>query len=240
MHGRTHELPEHRTHGKKKGRHGRPFHPAPGIVVDVLDAQGSADAVDLQRTARNVGYWPFRHCYEEGLRRDQALSGKVALDVAVGAQGAVEHATLASSTLKDDSVSLCVQREAEHLTLAPGKGSARITIALSTGDEPVPEPRPAQHAKEVRESLRASWPAVEKCYAGELAKHPDAGGRLELKFRSRSDGHVVEVAEGDSRFADVDVTRCVLGVYRGATLPAVHGGPRESTFVYDLHLEAKH
>jgi hypothetical protein len=45
--------------------------------VDVADASGGASAAELQRVARNVGYWPFRHCYEEGLRRDQKMGGKV-------------------------------------------------------------------------------------------------------------------------------------------------------------------
>jgi hypothetical protein len=233
------ELPHHAHHGKKKGRHGRPYHPAPGIVVDVSDAQGSADANDLQRTARSIGYWPFRHCYEEGLRRNQSLSGKVTLDVTVGATGAVERATMASATVKDESVALCVEREAGKLTLAPGKGTARLAITLSTGDEPVPEPPPATHAKELRDGLRASWPAVEKCYASELAKQPEAGGRLELRFTTHADGQVVDVAEGESRFADVDVTRCVLGVYRQAQLPPIHGGGPKSTWVYALHLESR-
>jgi hypothetical protein len=239
-HLHTRELPEHgHSRGKKHGRHGRPYHPAPGVVVDALDTQGEIDAADLQRSARNVGYWPFRHCYEEGLRRDQNLSGKVSLDVNVGASGAVERASMASTGLKDESVGLCVAREAAHLTLAPAKGAAHIEVALSTGDERVPEPRPALHARELREALRASWPAVERCYATELPKHPEAGGRLELRFRVKSDGQVVEVAEGDTRFADIDVTRCVLGVYRAATLPALHGGPHETTFAYALHMEAR-
>ncbi len=213
-HVRARELPEHaHGHSKKHGHHGRPYHPAPGIVVDVLDAQGEADATDLQRAARNVGYWPFRHCYEEGLRRDQALTGKVAVDVTVAASGSVERASLASASVKDESVALCVAREAEHFTLGSAKGTARIQVSLATGDEPVPEPRPALHARELRDGLRASWPAVEKCYADELTRHParypDAGGRLELRFRVKSDGHILEVgeaADGD-RFGDIDVTR---------------------------------
>jgi hypothetical protein len=251
-HAHARELPEH-GHHKKHGRHGRPYHPAPGVVVDVVDAQGGADdgtspaspergrsmGADLQRATRNVGYWPFRHCYEEGLRRDQALSGKVTLDLSVTATGAVERASLSSASIKDESVALCVAREASRLTVAPSKGTARVEVALSTGDEPVSEPHPVAHAKEIRDALRASWPAVEKCYAGEIGKHPDAGGRLELRFRVKPDGQVVEVAEGDSRFADIDVTRCVLGVYRAATLPALHGAQHETSFAYALHLEAK-
>jgi hypothetical protein len=243
-HERARELPEHAEHsrhGKKHGRHGRPFHPAPGIVVDVTDASGGASAVDLQRTARNVGYWPFRHCYEEGLRRDQKMTGKVSLDLTVAPGGNVDAATIAGSTLHDESVVLCVAREAQHLALASGESSAaaKLSVTLATGDEPVPMPRPAPHAEDLREGLRASWPAVQQCYASELSKHPDAGGRLELKFRVRSGGELSEVAEGDSRFGDVDLTRCVLGVYRTAKLTGVGHASHEGTFVYPIHLEAR-
>ncbi|HEY8039257.1 MAG TPA: AgmX/PglI C-terminal domain-containing protein [Polyangiaceae bacterium] len=240
-HTRARELPEHAKHGKKKGRHGRPFHPAPGIVVDVVDAQGGASAADMQRLARSAGYWPFRTCYEEGLRRDQHLGGKVSMDLAVAPGGAVERSTLTGATLHDESVVLCVAREAKHLTLAPGESAtaAKLEVTLSTGDEPVPVPHAAPHADELREALHASWPAVQQCYAGELARRPDVGGRLELRFRAKANGEIDEVSEGEPRFGDVDVTRCVLGVYRTARLPALHHGSHETTFVYAMHLEAR-
>ena len=95
------------------------------------------------------------------------------------------------------------------------------------------------HADELRESLRASWPAVKQCYAGALAKHADDGGRLELHFHVKPSGEIAEVAEGDTRFGDVEVTRCVLGVYRGAKLPGVAHGSHDASFVYALHLEAR-
>ena len=242
-HTRARELPEHEHahHGKKKGRHGRPFHPAPGIVVDVMDATGGASAAELQRTGRNVAYWPVRHCYEEGLRRDQHMGGKVDLDLAVAPGGAVDRASITGATLHDESVVLCVAREAAHLALSPGESatSAKMELTLSTGDEPVPVPHAMPHADDLREALRASWPAVKQCYAGELAKHADTGGRIELRFHVRPGGEVAEVAEGDTRFGDVEVTRCVLGVYRGAKLPGVAHGSHEASFVYALHLEAR-
>jgi hypothetical protein len=246
-HTHARELPEHAEHaehahhGHKHGRHGRPFHPAPGIVVDVPDATGGAGAAELQRTARNVGYWPFRRCYEEGLRRDQHMGGKVSLDLAVAPGGAVDGAAVSGSTLHDESVVLCVAREAQHLALAPAESAstAKLSVTLATGDEPVPVPRSAPHAEELRDALRASWPAVQQCYGAELAKHPDTGGRLELKFHVRSGGEISEVSEGDSRFADVELTRCVLGVYRSARLGSAGRGVHEGSFVYAIHLEAR-
>jgi hypothetical protein len=103
----------------------------------------------------------------------------------------------------------------------------------------VPVPHPASHADDLREALRASWPAVQQCYTTELAKHPDAGGRLELRFRIHSGGEVAEVSEGDSHFGDVDLTRCVLGVYRSGKLKAGGHAAHEGSFVYAVHLEAR-
>src|SRR5579872_4265810 len=236
---------------KTHGRHGRPYHPAPGIVVDVVDARGPAPAADLQRVARSAGYWPFRRCYEEGLRRDQALAGKVFLQVRVSANGAVERSDLARWTLGDESVAACVAREARHLAffVADAPTDAVVTITLATGDEPVPVARPIADAGRVRQALRASWPAVEECYAAALDGRPDTGGRMELRFRIAPSGEVADVAEGGSgRFPDADVTRCVLRAIRTASLPAL--GPslighasvaallQERAFVYVLHLES--
>ncbi len=234
------ELPEHRRSGKK-GRHGRPYHPAPGIVVDVSDATGGTRASDLERAARNLGYWPFRHCYEGGLERNQKLSGYVSLSIAPVAPQGPTSAELGASTIRDESVSLCVAREAQHLSLPWSAGAegahAAMKIVLSTGDEPVPVPRAVPHADELQQVLRASWPAVQQCYASGLARHPDAGGRMELRFRVKSSGEILEVAEDEPRFGDVDVTRCVLGVYRAAKLPPMHGA-HAGTFAYAMRLEA--
>jgi hypothetical protein len=238
-HASARELPEHGHHGKKHGRHGRPFHPAPGIIVDVNGAQGgTATAADLQRTARNDGYWPFRHCYEEGLRRNQDLSGSVSF--ALYRQPGGTGSQLAQSTLHDESVTLCVLREAQHLDLpwgGEGDASADVKVGLATGDEPVPMPHPVPHADAIREALHASWPAVQQCYASELGKHPDLGGRMELRFRVKADGEILDVSENDPRFGDVDVTKCVLGVYRTAKLPPMHG-THEASFVYAMHFES--
>ncbi len=225
-----------------KGAHDRrAHHPAPRIVVDVARADGGSTAADLQRGARNFGYWPFRRCYEAGLRHDQRLSGKVALELTISASGAVQGVQVSSTSLADDSAVLCVAREAQHLPFAPAASETRasMTVSLWAGDEPVPVPPPVAHAAELREALRAVWPAIGQCYADGLASQPDAGGPMDLHFRMSGDGEVLDVAEqGDARFRATDVTRCVLGVYRAAKLPRASGAAvRETSFDYSLHFE---
>ena len=235
----------HSKEGSRDAREAgkRPYHPAPGIVVDVVDAQGGASAAALQRTARNLGYWPFRQCYEDGLRRDQHLGGKVSLELAVSPSGAVDRSVVTGTTVRDEIVAACVAREAQHLALPSGASptTARVDVSLAVGDEPVATGRPVPNAEPIRQSLRGSWSAARRCYASKLASHPGIGGRMELHFHVRH-GEIVEVDEasaGESggRFGDPDVTRCVLGVYRTARLPAPHGA-RERSFVYALQFES--
>jgi len=234
---------ESRDSEAKSSRH-RPYHPAPGIIVDVTDAQGGIAAADLQRIARNADYWPFRECYEAALRADQRLSGKVSLELVVTPSGSVDRATVAASTLRDEIVGACVAREARHLALPATSAQtvAKVDVSLATGDEAVTTARPFANAESLRQALRTSWDGARQCYATGLATRPDAGGRLELRFRVHHDGEIFEVSEvgdHDVRFTDVDVARCVLGVYRTARLPPLARASRERSFVYALHFESK-
>jgi hypothetical protein len=222
----------------------RPYHPAPGIVVDVVASEGGGSAADLQRAARNLGYWPFRQCYEDGLRSDPHLAGKVSLELVVGPSGVVDRSVVTATTVRDEIVSACVAREARHLALPTGESptTAKVDVSLSVGDEPVPAGRPVPNAEPLRDALRGSWGAVRRCYASRLAGHPGIGGRMELRLRVRH-GEIVEAGEvgageGGGRFGDGDVTRCVLGVYRTARLPASAHAAREHSFVYALHFES--
>jgi hypothetical protein len=208
-------------------------------VVDVSDAPGGS-AADIQRVARNTGYWPFRLCYEEGLRRDQGLAGKVSLELSIAPTGEVEQASPTATTLRDEMVVACVAREARRLSLPSGPTpvTARMQVLLATGDEPVPVAHPVAGASELRAALRSSWPAVEQCYTATLGSHPDAGGRMELRFRVSEAGEVLEVTEGPAHFGEPDAARCVAGVYKGRRLPAARAAS-EGPFVYAMHIEQK-
>ena len=245
-HAEHHRSRERETAGTRSLDHDRagkrPYHPAPGIIVDVIAADGGSSAPDLQRAARNLAYWPFRQCYEEGLRRDPHLSGKVSLELAISPAGSVDRSVVTASTQRDEIVAACVAREAQHLALPAGATAttAKVDVSLALGDEPVPAGRAIPGAEAVREALRGPWDAVRRCYTTALASHPRIGGRMELHFRMKH-GEIVEVSEmsgaSDSeRFGDVDVTRCVLGIYRTTRLPA-HGA-HERSFVYALQFES--
>jgi hypothetical protein len=224
-------------HRPQHGSSHRPYHPAPGIIVDVLDAAGAV-IPNLQRTARNLGYWPFRHCYEDGLRRNQALGGAVWLDLHLVPDTSARRTEVTSSSMKDDVVTACVAREAHRLVLDPVDAAmtARVRVLLALGDEPVAGPIPIPGGSDVRTTLRASWPDATACFEASLARHPEAGGRVELRFEIDDDGAVARVAPSGVPYADAETTTCVADVYRKVALAIAHAVPGKA-FVYAVHFE---
>ncbi len=222
---------------RARRRPGRPYHPDPRIVIDVLEATGRS-AADLQRTARDAGYWLFRHCYEGGLRRDQDLAGKVSLSLSISTSGQVESSRMSGATLRDKAVIACVTREAHEISFAPGEpaASASTEVSLARGDEPVAVTVPVARAEELRRSLQSARPAAQECYAKALAGDPWVGGRIELLFRVDVHGETVEVTQGNTHLMGSELGHCVLDAYRGARLglPAAN---HERHFVYALDFE---
>jgi hypothetical protein len=190
--------------------------------------------------ARSRGYWPFRACYEDGLRREGPLDGKVLVQLWVSAEGDVERASVQPSTVRDPAVALCIAREARHLSFAPPGSplASTMEVTLSEGDEPVAQRHRVPHAGALLDALRAAWPAVRQCYADGLALRPDAGGTMQLRFRAFADGQVADVTEVVTRFDTPDVARCVVDVYRSVRLPPRGGPTGDRDFVYALHFEA--
>ena len=222
---------------KARRRPGRPYHPDPRIVIDVLEGRGIASA-DLQRTARDSGYWPFRRCYEDGLRRDQEHLGRVSLALSISASGQVERSSVTASTLRDRTVMACLAREARLISFSPADSEAlaAASVSLAAGDEPVAVALPVAGADALRRSLRVAWPAVQQCYSQALARNAQVGGSLELLFRVDLQGEVAEVSEGSMHLADSDLRRCVLDTYRGARL-GLGDATHERRFAYSLHFE---
>jgi hypothetical protein len=205
-------------------------------VIDVAGAAGAAEA-DLQRIARDSGYWPFRHCYEDGLRRDQDLSGNVSLTLDISSTGNVERSMVMASTLSDRIVVACLAREARQLSFSgiDTGATAATEITLGAGDEPVSICLPVARARELQQALRTGWPAAEACYAKARAANPDLGGRVEVLFRV-SGATTTEVSRWGPGAGDSELGACVVEAYRAARLALPYNG-HERRFVYALHFE---
>ena len=224
------------------GPKGKPLHAAPRVKVDVSDVRGDANLAEMQRAARLKSYWPFRICYEDGLRRMQKLHGTLQLRLTIGPSGRPSGVEPLATELDDPAVVSCVMKSATALGLpAPASGAPQIVLDISLwpGDEPVsmksaPRGKEASSAEvtALADRLRTHLAAVRTCYAAGLARHEGLWGRLALALRITA-GAIDEVNEIESRFPDAEVTACVRQVFLRAEVPAT---AREITIVYPLRL----
>jgi hypothetical protein len=230
------------------------YHPGARVIVDTELAVGSLPKSSRSRLtergllaqSRSRGYWPLRICFEDALRRDADQHGKSKLRLSIAASGRVTRARLRQTEL-DAEAGDCLRQAAENLRYAPGPTDGAIAVDLAVdfwpGDAPVPShgpppdapPNPGTLAPDLALSaVTSELAAIERCYAEGLARDAALWGRVELVVRLTENGRLESVAEGESRFPDSEVTRCITGVVSRVTFPAPRGGPL--TFVQAFRL----
>jgi hypothetical protein len=235
------------------------FHVAPRVKVDTVvrakrmpeqsSRKGVLSKLGVLAQARNRGYWPFRLCFEAGLRGDAALKGKTHVRITVGRDGRVSAARLLATELRRPDVATCLVSRSRALHFAPGpprRTDVDTTIDLSPGDAPLPvidtagsssAPGPGTiDAGALASALGAALPAIAACFAGGTARDPTLWGRLGLRVDLGADGAVRRVEQLDSRFPDREVAACTLSVVQGLALPPPSGGA--SGFTWGVRLGA--
>jgi hypothetical protein len=223
------------------------FHVAPRVVVDVAVRSGKLplhaaekgvfSETALLAQARSHGYWPFRLCFEDGLRENGKLHGKTDVRVRIARDGRVVSSRLGPSELRDDSVQRCLNERARALHFTPGPRravDATLTVDLSPGDAPLPDARAGSDANADSGHLDVAATAlalsdasasISTCYLGALAADARLWGRLALQLDVGSDGVVRKVVEHDSRFPARQVVTCAVAAMNGKRLPPPAGGP---------------
>ncbi len=179
------------------------FHPAARVVVDtrVLNAklprysrkkQRTLSEWTITATARKYGYWPFRLCFEEGLRRS-GQKGKTVLRVTVDTKGKVSDARVVSTKL-EASVAECLAEQARStpklvLTPAPPKAlDIELTIGLWPGDAALPSAGPPDglawsNPGSLDTDALVAWLEerrhdVAECYEAAIERDPAVWGRV--------------------------------------------------------------
>jgi hypothetical protein len=108
----------------------------PSVRMGASTVSGRLPPEVIQRIVRqNIGR--FRFCYENGLRKDPKLEGKVVVGFVIDREGSVESAASDGSTLKDTGVVSCVTKA--FLTLRfpkPEGGVVKVNypILFAPGD----------------------------------------------------------------------------------------------------------
>lgn len=213
------------------------YHPAPRVVVS-LGATANpkraekAEALRLAwlLEARSNGYWPFRSCFEIGLRRRADLSGKVRLRLRVTTRGSVSQARLLSRELPDPDVDACLARVARNLTFKRTPRRALdldLNVELWPGDAPLPSRVNATGAPldlaPLAKALSADASPLAACCANATRNDPKLWGRVALSIRTDSSGKVLSAREQESRFPDAGAVACMARALDGVQALPTHG-----------------
>jgi hypothetical protein len=88
-------------------------------------------------TAALRALWPeFRSCYREGLRRDRALWGRIALKLRVSPRGEVLDASQVESRFPDPGVTECIIAAAHSASLPTSEKEITVIYPLRLGSPP--------------------------------------------------------------------------------------------------------
>jgi len=222
-------LPERAPRDRRTGRAAKLL-TAPALVAEL----------------RKNGYWPYRLCFEEGLRKDQKLKGETVLRADVDANGRVTSARVLTTKLGDSGVPACLARKTQSLQVsAPRRRiSVKIEIKLWPGDARVPSlamPEGTSFENPGRLDAAAVTAAaatvtadIAACYAAGLDRDAGLWGRIEFRVDLDAQGRVRSVAENESRFPDREVVRCASGALGRAPFPVPKAGAL--SFVYAVRL----
>ena len=89
--------------------------------------QGALDKDIIRRIVR-AHINEVRHCYNQGLAKDQNLKGRVAVQFTIGGTGKVPTAVVASSTVKDKSVGNCIAKAVRRWKFPKPQGGGSVIV----------------------------------------------------------------------------------------------------------------
>jgi hypothetical protein len=205
------------------------FHPATRVILDTKllsgkKALGKLTAAGILAQTRSQGYWPFRLCFEDGLRRGVERSGNAVLRFSIDTRGRVSYTRKMKSQVSPE-VADCWRKAAYAPRYRPAPArrvDVELTAQLGKGDVPLP-PRDSDGGTTLDEAalgpqLDPLTPGVAQCYAEGLARDANLWGRVELRLSLDENGRVSTLDEHGSRFPDGEVTACVRTLLLGTTL----------------------
>jgi hypothetical protein len=212
------------------------YHPAPRVLVELgalsrrvpkraQHAKALSEAT-LLAEARNHGYWPFRTCFERGLRSKPELAGRTRLRMTLVAGGRVSASRVLGTEL-DRATAACLARAARELVFRRGP-TRRLDVDLSVqlwpGDAPLPPRSEGRGTTELEmrallPAFEAVSPALARCCSEALARDAKLWGRLAFHIQGSGEGAVSRVSETESRFADREASACMARELGAARLP---------------------
>lgn len=206
-------------------------HPAPRVIVDVLDARGMKKK-DAEAAARAGSWSKIVGCYRRKAWAEPDLSVDTKLRLGVRG-GTIRTARAMTAKKKKDVVASCLADALLGVAMPKSKRGADVTIRVRVypGDDPVPPPEDVVERGEgkidlarVRTVVEAASTELRSCHDAALGYAPKLWGDIAVRFRVGEDGRVLEAFEVGGPFPEDRVTRCVLRQARALRFDAPQGG----------------
>jgi hypothetical protein len=210
------------------------FHPGTRVIVDVA-ARGTVRTQSGKSGAirhylaefRNLGYWPYRLCFESFASEVHSKGGDAWIQVQVNKHGRVVTSRLLKSSYDHPPIAQCISSATRSIRLSRNQttgATLNLRVRVFPGDAPLAANRKLSEGKAAIEPslLRAALSTVEnavgQCIQDGLGRDPKLWGRLAMLVQFNKQGRVVQSEEYDSHFPDVSVVKCINLAYRDLRL----------------------
>lgn len=205
------------------------FHPATRVILDtrVLSGKrslGRLSPAGVLAQTRNLGYWPFRLCLEDGIRAGTDVRGKAVFRFSIDPRGRVSYVRRMRSEFSA-SVTDCMRKATygpRYAPAPPRRADVELVAEVSAGDVPLPPRDPAAppfDERPISAPLDALTQRVAECYGQGLQRDSALWGRIALRLQLSAEGAVRDASELHSRFLDPDVTACTRAAALQLNLP---------------------
>lgn len=105
------------------GRSGR----VPSVRQAAAEVTGSLDKDIIRRIVR-AHINEVRHCYNQGLVKDPALKGRVAIDFTIGATGSVTASDVGETSVTDENVGNCIAKAVKRWKFPKPDGGGSVNV----------------------------------------------------------------------------------------------------------------
>jgi hypothetical protein len=213
------------------------YHPATRVLVELgpvsrriekrSQRPNAFSAASLLAEARSNGYWPFRTCFEQGLRAKPTSAGQTRLRLSLGSSGRVTASRVLATELAERGTAQCLAEAARGLRFrrAPARRiDFELSVKLWPGDAPLPPRAPDRAGREpdlsgLGAAFEQAAPALAQCCQSALAGDPRLWGRLAVCVDTNAEGAVVKARETESRFSDPAASTCVTNELSALRMP---------------------
>jgi hypothetical protein len=206
------------------------YHPGTRVIVDV-EASGTnrtrigkfPRSRHYLAEFRNLGYWPYRICFESSARKVQSKGGDTWMQVRINKRGRVVAANLMKSSVDHPQIAACILNATRLIRLSGTQSTGAILnlrVRVFSGDAPLfanrilPDGKVVVEPGLLRVASNGIKGAVAQCVGAGLGRDPGLWGRLAVLLQFNRDGQVVRSDEYDSHFPDATVVECVNRAYR--------------------------